>query len=291
MLTKLFPMVQFKKDTWEIDEFDCASIFLLVGKERAMVIDCGMGIGDLKGAIRTITGKPLVVVISHGHIDHTGNARQFEEIWINPRDADKPIPQDIERRRDDTRMIAARQKGFHPYLNYNLYPYDINTDIREPGDDEPMPVIHDLYDGQSFDLGGRIVTAYDCFGHSPGEMTFLDENTRSLFCGDALNYNLGLGAISIEKAVPYLERMRDMGRYDGIYNGHHDCRPLGAPLGDDCLPNAIDLCHQLLDNTYSPVQVPSFWGPMSGRPPRTMVLKGRNYLGYNPDLIFEPKIQ
>ena len=34
MLTKLYPMVQFKKDTWEIDEFDCASMFLLIGTEK-----------------------------------------------------------------------------------------------------------------------------------------------------------------------------------------------------------------------------------------------------------------
>ncbi|WP_373263839.1 MBL fold metallo-hydrolase [Hungatella hathewayi] len=276
MLTKLYPMVQFKKDTWEIDEFDCASMFLLIGSEKAMLIDCGMGIGDLRGAIEQITDKPLVVVISHGHIDHTANARQFKEIWMNPKDNTKPIPQDIERRRDDTRLIAQRQKG--------IYPYDINVDIREPGPDEPMPIIHDLYDGQQFDLGDRIVTAYDCPGHSAGEMIFLDEKTRSLFCGDALNYNLGLGAESIETAVKYLERMRDIGdRYDGIYNGHHDFRPLGMPLGDDCLPNAIDLCHQLLNGTYSPVTVPSFWGP--SRPARTMVLRGRNYLGYNPDKI------
>jgi hypothetical protein len=69
--------------------------------------------------------------------------------------------------------------------------------------------------------------------------------------------------------------MRDMGdRYEGIYTGHHDFRPLGAPLGEDCLPNAIDLCYQLLNGTYSPVIVPSPWGP--GRPDQIMVLKGRN---------------
>ena len=39
MLTKLYPMVQFHKDTWEIDEFECASMFLLIGSERALLID------------------------------------------------------------------------------------------------------------------------------------------------------------------------------------------------------------------------------------------------------------
>ena len=94
-LTKLYPMVQIKKNTWEIDEFDCASIFLLIGTEKAMVIDCGMGIGDLRGAIEMITDKPLICVISHGHIDHTANARQFGEIWLNPKDQGIEIPTGI----------------------------------------------------------------------------------------------------------------------------------------------------------------------------------------------------
>ena len=190
------------------------------------------------------------------------------------------FPRIFKRRREDTNLIALRQKG--------IYPYDINIDLREPGPDEPMPIIRYLFDGLQFDLGDRIVTAYECPGHSAGEMIFLDEKTRCLFAGDALNYNLTLGATSIEVAVKYLERMRDMGdRYEGIYNGHHDFRPLGAPLGDACLPNAINLCYQLLNGTYSPVTVPSFWGP--SRPPRTMILRGRNYLGYNSELIHEPR--
>ena len=70
MATKLYPTVQFKKDTWEIDEFDCASCFLLVGTEKAMLIDTGIGVGDLEGAVRQITDKPLIVVITHSHRDH-----------------------------------------------------------------------------------------------------------------------------------------------------------------------------------------------------------------------------
>ena len=49
--------------------------FLLIGSEKAMVINCGMGIGDLKGAIRLLTNKPLVVILFHGYIDQTANTR------------------------------------------------------------------------------------------------------------------------------------------------------------------------------------------------------------------------
>lgn len=303
--TKLYPMVQFKKDTWEIDEFDCASIFLLIGAERAMVIDCGMGIGDLRGAIEQITDKPLVCVISHGHVDHTGNARQFEEIWIHPKDADRPIPQSIEKRRFDIQRIAKRQKGSigAPFNMFNLYPFDLDTDLA--GEDEgDMPRLRFLEDGMQFDLGGgRIVTAYECPGHSKGEMIFLDEQTRTMFCGDALNFNLGVGAEPVERTLRYLKRMQAMSdRYDDIYNGHHDFRALGRPLDDDCLPNVIALLEDAVNGRINICEASSFWGmsipltrdrhdipaPMSPDGRRRVTLrKGRNFVGIDPDLIYE----
>ena len=313
MMTKLYPMVQFKKDTWEIDEFDCASMFLLIGTEKAMLIDCGMGIGDLRGAVEMLTDKPLIVVITHGHIDHTANARQFDEIWIHPKDQDRPIPQSLERRRFDTERIAKRQKNCigGAYTMFNLYPYDLNVDLREPGPDEKMPVIHDLYDGQQFDLGGgRIVTAYECPGHSAGEMVFLDEQTRSLFAGDAVNFNLGVSECPVETTLRYLKRLRDLGdKYDGIYNGHHDFRALGAPLDDDCLPTAIAILEDALDGHIVPCETPSFWGgdmPLTRGPAksyneiapamnpgekkrgkRITLRRGRNFLSIDPDKIRE----
>ena len=307
MLTKLYPMVQFKKDTWEIDEFDCACMYLLVGAERALLIDCGMGIGDLKGAVKMITDKPLAVVISHGHIDHTGNARQFPEIWLNPADQGANIPEDLEWRRDDVRHIAHRQKDCigAPYTMFHLYPYDLYTDLREP--QEPMPVIHDLLDGMQFDLGGgRVVTAYACPGHTPGEMVFLDSATRTLFAGDALNYNLGIGAVPAETTLKALRRIRDMGdQYDGIYNGHHDFRALGAPLDEDCLPTVIEMLEDIVTTGRCvPCQVPSFWGqsvPLTRQQPadsgnifakfghRVLLHRGRNYLSVDPDNIWEKK--
>lgn len=310
-LTKLFPMVQFKKDTWEIDEFDVASIYVLVGAERAMVIDCGMGIGDLRGAIETITDKPLVTVITHGHIDHTGNGRQFGHLWIHPADQAAPIPQSIERRRYDIERIARRQKGCigAPFTMFNLYPFDLNVDVREP--EEEPPVLHDLYDGQQFDLGGgRVVTAYECPGHSKGQMMFLDELTRTLFVGDALNFNLGVSAVPVETTLKSLKRIQALGdKYDGIYNGHHDFRALGMPLDEDCLPNAIAICEDVLAGHMNVCEAPSFWGqsvPLTfgvrtneqtnapaaepNTPPpgkRVTLRKGRNFLSIDPERIWE----
>lgn len=288
-LTRLYPMVQIRKGTWEIDEFDVASMFLLEGKERAMLIDTGMGIGDLRGAVEMITDKPLVVVHSHGHIDHTGNARQFDEVWIHPADRGMPMPDAAESRRRDTECIAQRQKGSigAPYNLFNLYPYDIEVDLRDPVD-RPLPVIRDLFDGQIFDLGGRTVAVYECPGHTAGEVVFLDETNRMLFAGDAVNYNLLLGAAPVGVTLRALERLRDMGdRYDGIWNGHHDFRALGMPLDSDCLENIIALLEDVIAGRAAGCEYPSFWGqPLPLRresAPRRRPLglrRGRNFMQF-----------
>ena len=304
MLTKLYPMVQFRPDTWEIDEFDCASMFLLIGTEKAMLIDTGMGIGDLRGAVEMITRKPLIVVLSHGHIDHTGNARQFEEVWIHRKDADSPMPDSLQRRRSDTEHIARRQKSSigAPYTMFHLYPYDINVDLRDPSPDEKMPVIHELKDGMQFDLGGgRIVTAYECPGHTPGEMVFLDEKNRILFAGDALNHNLLAASMPAETTLRALKRIQAMSdRYDCIYNGHHDFRALGMPLDDDCLPTVIEILEDAVHGHLAPCQTPSFWGqdiPLTreisdmpafpGMGKMITLRRGRCWVHINPDSILE----
>lgn len=303
-LTRLYPMVQIDKGTWEIDEFDIASMFLLEGSEKAMLIDTGMGVGDLRGAVEMITDKPLVVVHTHGHIDHTGNARQFEEIWLHPADRGFPIPDALARRRHDAECIAQRQKGSigAPYNLFRLYPYDIDIDLREPVD-APMPVVRDLYDGQQFDLGGRVVTVYECPGHTAGEVVLLDETKRMLFAGDAVNYHLILGSAPLETTLRAMKRIRDMGdRYDGIWNGHHDFRALGAPLDDDCLENIIGLMEDALKGNVSYCDVPSFWGqpmPLTRTAPADdpgnpwagknmgYLRRGRNFLRIDRDNLFE----
>ena len=59
---------------------------LIIGKEKAMLIDTCYGIGDLPSLIKNYTNLPLVVIASHGHMDHTGGNYQFEEVYINELD-------------------------------------------------------------------------------------------------------------------------------------------------------------------------------------------------------------
>ena len=150
MATKALPVVEIAKDTYEIDEFDCGSIFVLVGADKAMVIDTGSGIGDLRGVIANITDKPIVLVITHAHGDHVGGLGWFDDYYMNKEDVGKYAMEGVDFRRQYAGFIAQRSG--------KEYAYNVEEDIR-PWPADANPVRHDLEDGQTFDLGGgRIVT-------------------------------------------------------------------------------------------------------------------------------------
>jgi len=283
MKTQAYPYAEIAEGTYEIGEFDCASIFLLVGDERAMLIDTGVGIGDLKGFVRKLTDRPLMVCFTHNHVDHVGGASAFKEGYIHPRDmagftSGGGIGLSVEVRRRYVQFIAEREKG--------TYPYQLDVDLTPWG---PPPTLHPLQDQQVIDLGGRRVVVYACPGHTAGSVTFLDEGSRSLFVGDACNCNLLLWLGSperdpsltpVETALSHLQRLQDLGdRYDRMFNGHYDFRPLGQPLGPDVLPDAIAAVQQILAGTAE-VTVERL--PLPGAPEPHMVQVGRTRVSFDP---------
>lgn len=61
------------------------SLYLLEGKDKAVLIDAGTRIKDLDKIVATITKKPIMLVATHVHPDHTGSAIEyFPELYINP---------------------------------------------------------------------------------------------------------------------------------------------------------------------------------------------------------------
>lgn len=46
-----YPIRKIADDTYMISDFGIANCYLLIGEERALLIDCGLGIGDIKGAV------------------------------------------------------------------------------------------------------------------------------------------------------------------------------------------------------------------------------------------------
>ena len=247
------PFTQCRDGIWEIDEFDCASCFLVEGTERALLLDTGVGIGDLRWLVENrITEKPYEVIVTHNHEDHLGGAAWFDRIRMHPADIgsrESEIEPPLSGRRGYAELIRKRTG--------KTYPYDPEKDIRPW---PKIPVIKPLSDGQVFDLGGRTVTVHHCPGHTAGEIVLTDSKTKTLLCSDACNCNWLLNRTlaptlreCVQKSLSALEKIMTLAgsafTLDSVFNFHHDFRPFGQPLAPDVLPDLIACLESLLDGT------------------------------------------
>ena len=66
------PILEIAPDTYLISEYHLGNLFLVVGRERALLIDTGAGIGPLRADIAALTSLPLTVVATHGDPDDVG---------------------------------------------------------------------------------------------------------------------------------------------------------------------------------------------------------------------------
>lgn len=141
---------------------------LIVGEERALLIDTGFGVGDLRGAVESLTDKPVDVVNTHFHGDHSAGDGQFAEIWCHKYDA--PY----------LRAVMADGSGKRMLPPESCYKKEDVVPIR------PVRVL-EMEDGHRFNLGnGREVEVIHMPGHAAGGCMLLDHGTGMLFSGDAV---------------------------------------------------------------------------------------------------------
>ncbi|MBR6809763.1 MAG: MBL fold metallo-hydrolase, partial [Clostridia bacterium] len=57
-------------NVWMLTDRMGMHMTLLVGTEKALLVDCGYGFDDIFAAVRSITSLPVTLLLSHGHHDH-----------------------------------------------------------------------------------------------------------------------------------------------------------------------------------------------------------------------------
>lgn len=146
--------------------------YLILGNNRALLFDTGMGISDLKRVTDQLTRLPIVVLNSHTHDDHVGDNWEFKTIYgmntgFTRRNA-------LGSRADAQAELAPGQicgqlpAGFEP-RNYATRPWKITAYV---------------HDGSRIDLGGRSLRVMATPGHTPDAISLLDRARGLLFTGD-----------------------------------------------------------------------------------------------------------
>lgn len=144
--------------------------YLLVGDDRALLIDTGLGVGNMAEEVKKLSSLPVTAIATHVHWDHIGGHALFPDFYVH--EAEKawiegkfPLPTSLVKR-----FLA---EGDLPQ-DFDLDPYEIFHGI-------PTMILHG---GEMLDLGGRIVQALHTPGHAPGHLCFWEAQTGYLFTGD-----------------------------------------------------------------------------------------------------------
>lgn len=171
-----FEVYRLRPDLYAIYEpgqFEEVISYLILGRDRALLFDTGLGIGDITAAVRAVTELPVWVLNSHSHYDHIGGNHAFERIY----------GLDLPYTRERTQGLAHDEvaeavspgwiwkptpAGFDP-ASYRIRPYAIDRVVTE---------------GFTLDLGGRTLEVLLTPGHAPDSLCLLDRANRLLFTGD-----------------------------------------------------------------------------------------------------------
>ena len=155
------------------------SFTLAEGRERAILFDTGYGTQDVRTFVSTLTGKPLTVLLSHGHHDHMLGARWFPETWLCEEDLEEFRLRSGEEQR--TKVKQQAENGGVPV------PDDFLTAVIP----EPRILRFDgktgPFDSLTVDLGGMTARVIRVPGHTPGSIVVFFPEAGLLLTGDDWN--------------------------------------------------------------------------------------------------------
>src|SRR5437588_2761446 len=146
--------------------------YLIVGGNRALLFDTGMGISNIQAVVAGLTKLPVSVVNSHTHNDHVGDNWRFNDVYGM-----------------DTDFTRANAQGSKDDAQAELAPDELCGALPAGFDakaysTKPFHIAHWLHDGDTIDLGGRALKVIATPGHTPDEIALLDEKNGLLFTGD-----------------------------------------------------------------------------------------------------------
>lgn len=200
-------------------------MYLLVGEEKALLIDTGYGFTDIPAAIKQITSLPLIVVNTHGHLDHTHGNHFYESVYLSDKDKEVFTKHNSQ---SGIRQVA-KDLGV-PYFLTKIPPLKIIVKSY-PSKHIPLP------NEMCFELGNRRVCILETPGHTQGSISLLDEKNKWLFTGDItckdgvlLHLPESTSVKEFRESIRKIKKLTDSGEVTTLFPAHQQ-----TPVTSDLL--------------------------------------------------------
>lgn len=196
-----------------VHPFYRANAYTIHGRDADLQVDFGCGLSPLRPAL-PLTGKPVVAVATHAHVDHVGGFHEFA----------------------DRRGPAAEAAAFATMTEAATLQHWLRDEVDGPAFDRPpapdfrladwrlapAPLAVALAEGDRIDLGDRRFTVLHLPGHSPGSLGLLDETAGLFLTGDAIYDDTLVDDVpgaSIRDYLATMERLRHLD-FAAAHGGH-----------------------------------------------------------------------
>lgn len=205
-----YKVSEVAKNVWLIDDNGSDNMYLIEGADSALLVDTGLGVADLVSVAKKITDKPLIVVNTHGHPDHSGANYQFEKVYLHKDDIDaaRMFASEEQRIRNSASMLQGEKPKAQDIYNGKIYTTQL------------LPIS----EGYIFDLGDRKIEVMETPGHTPGSICFLDRKNKMLFSGDNNNSLVWLFLQGCSPLSEYLRTLEmqatRLNEFTTLYPGH-----------------------------------------------------------------------
>lgn len=202
---------------YEPYQYEEALCTLILGEEKAVLIDTGCGIGNLRDVVDEITDLPVMVVNTHAHNDHIAQNHLFDEVAM----LDHPWSHEAEKGLPNSEMAHLIADG----MLWKELPEGFDAEkYVVPG----FKVTRWFNERDIIDLGNRTLEVIHTPGHTPDCVCFLDREDRLLFTGDMF-YTGGIYTYLNGGDLPtfinsYLKMLEYYDEFDYLMPSHNEPR-------------------------------------------------------------------
>lgn len=219
------------------DNGNCAS-YLVIGKDKALLIDTGYGDDNYVEVCRRYTDLPLILFNTHGHGDHIFGNFQFAEAYMSLRDSAMYNNSMKRAAQNRAKLIDPEDPDYQAKVDKIVA--------------MPAATLKDIKDGDIIDLGGRELLAREIPGHTEGCMALIDKSHSIVYGGDSMTYWVLLYFPTCRPLTEYYAAMKalepDLDGVKWVYCGHET--EVGVTTVENRYKKILSYIEGIFDGTY-----------------------------------------